>query len=71
VGGQAGAAFKRSPAGSGVRLAMARGAEVGRAAAMVGARSVHDDHAAKTTNTWRATVRVRWDADLGFVPAEF
>jgi hypothetical protein len=25
VGGQAGAAFKRSPAGSGVRLAMARG----------------------------------------------
>jgi hypothetical protein len=32
---------------------------------MVGALYMHGDHAAKTTNTWRATVRVRWDADSG------
>ena len=44
--------------------------EVERASAMVGARSVHGHHEDILTNTRRATVRVRWGADLGRLGCE-
>ena len=62
----------RSVGGAGHEAA--RGAELGRALAMVGARSVHGCHGDNSSSTWRASLCPTWspffgifhvDSDLG------